>query len=85
MDLSKINFTSKTGISKKLSLILKFQLLNNYIALTVHQLKQLREGFDIDNLDSTDPIDQFRAWHSFIRENNLSNTPSAMSLATTNK
>jgi hypothetical protein len=39
---------------------------------------------DFSNLDSKDPIDQFRAWHSFIRENDLSKTPNAMSLATAN-
>jgi pyridoxamine 5'-phosphate oxidase len=36
-------------------------------------------------LDSNDPVDQFRAWLSFLLENNLSKAPNAMSLATANK
>lgn len=88
MDLSKINLsTTKSGFNKNFNTF-SIEILNFVsiiLALTENQLKQLKNGFDFNNLDSNDPVDQFRAWLSFLLENNLSKAPNAMSLATANK
>jgi hypothetical protein len=88
MDLSKINLsTTKSGFNKNFNTfsIEIFNFVSIILALTENQLKQLKNGFDFNNLDSNDPVDQFRAWLSFLLENNLSKAPNAMSLATANK